>query len=1253
MRWVTATDLEQWANTRKAEEDLPLLIRRLVLASASQIGSLAFPGGDSIFRPGWDGQLHAESCSFPVPNGLSVWEFGKNKNAKKKANDDFEKRNKETPKKIRKETTFLFVTPRRWLYRKENKTKWAEEKARKGGWKKVTIIDADNLELWLEQCPGVSSWFARSIGKQPDGVEALVDFWRRVISDSEPELTPDIILAGRESLYGKFENWAEGVNQILRIRADTLDESLLLLCAWAQKAGGPTMEYLFANAVVVHDEEAWRQITATNRPLIFMPLFNRGHLGLGDLTGNAHWVVIPSGWDGKTQDGMIIAPWLEREQLRTALQSAGLEEIKARKLSNNSGRSLQVLMRQLAKAPERRSPPWATPDCAQALIPLLLAGRWNRNHEGDRKVVAELAGQPYAIVEDQLNQWIHTTDAPVRQYGDTYLLASPLDALSLLAPYLTQTAWDRYTTVLINLLSQRDPTLDLPSGHRWAGPIYGMEFSESKLMREGMVEQLVRLAGAEDRLRLVVHPSATSIGRHILSECLSPAGDIERWLSLQVHLPDLAEAAPDQFLDCLEFLLANEESARRLFDNANSLFSTSSIVYIMWAIERVRWFSEHLRRCAEALLKLNQLDPGGNSEPTPRTTFLETFCLREPANGEPFASQLPFLRSLGLDNPEAAWPLLVSLLPGPQMRLVKYPPQFREINSTPDIPETWGEYQSRVEHLLDLLFEIGGSQIQRRIDLVHVLSDLHPNGRTKVMESLEAFISSIDGHSLSTIPLYHQIMKLVRHHRAFSHTDWALHPQEIDRIEQLAISVEPSDPVEVFQWLFADIRPDLLWENGEENIKIRRIEAAKRIFEDGGVQSLERLAGTIDPSGLVGEAIAHLEINQDQRKAILLHFLNQPDVRALTIARSLVGELFRIEGLEIPAFIQRYATSLSDEEFAKFSLGLPSCSIVWDAVEERGEDAASTYWENGDLDRRNNPEEVVRAVKSMLRYHRVERAIYTIAFAHCPVPSDLVIGALKRLPEVLERLPNPIATNNFGYTVTSLFECLDRNNDVPIEKLVGLEIAHFPLIERRGRGYPAIKTHLKNNPGFFVELLKILYPPEDQEQQSEQEESTNGHDEALFHVAYRILNEFDSLPGLNGTNANNEQMLHSWIEQALDVADTVNRKEDAEKTIGGALARADINAAEPWPPEHVCNVLERYWSPQISSGFSGGAVAKPGFRYVGEGEPDAELSAQYAQWADQRRLTHPHVSQLLRSISEWFAQSSHRHRIEAEIRRQT
>ena len=149
----------------------------------------------------------------------------------------------------------------------------------------------------LDQTPAVAAWFARLIGKHPGGVEALDSFWQRAISDTEPRLTPEIILAGRERLCAAFENWVEGHDPILRIKADTREEALLLLAAWACQERGPAEDFLFANAIIVHTEEAWRQASDGLRPLILMPLMNRSPLGLGDATDRGHWIVVPSGWE--------------------------------------------------------------------------------------------------------------------------------------------------------------------------------------------------------------------------------------------------------------------------------------------------------------------------------------------------------------------------------------------------------------------------------------------------------------------------------------------------------------------------------------------------------------------------------------------------------------------------------------------------------------------------------------------------------------------------------------------------------------------------------------------------------------------------------------------------------------------------------------------------------------------------------------------------------------------------------------------
>jgi hypothetical protein len=50
---IAAPHLETWADTRNAQELLPILVRRLVSAK-SKTTQLSMPAGDSVGAPGWD-----------------------------------------------------------------------------------------------------------------------------------------------------------------------------------------------------------------------------------------------------------------------------------------------------------------------------------------------------------------------------------------------------------------------------------------------------------------------------------------------------------------------------------------------------------------------------------------------------------------------------------------------------------------------------------------------------------------------------------------------------------------------------------------------------------------------------------------------------------------------------------------------------------------------------------------------------------------------------------------------------------------------------------------------------------------------------------------------------------------------------------------------------------------------------------------------------------------------------------------------
>src|SRR5688572_15865165 len=109
MRWISATDLENWAKNLGARDDLPKIVSDLIRASAPDIASIRFPSGDKGQVRGFDGHLVSEVAALNVPLGRSLWEFGTNVDYQGKAKGDFDKRTEQLETSDQEETTYVFV----------------------------------------------------------------------------------------------------------------------------------------------------------------------------------------------------------------------------------------------------------------------------------------------------------------------------------------------------------------------------------------------------------------------------------------------------------------------------------------------------------------------------------------------------------------------------------------------------------------------------------------------------------------------------------------------------------------------------------------------------------------------------------------------------------------------------------------------------------------------------------------------------------------------------------------------------------------------------------------------------------------------------------------------------------------------------------------------------------------------------------------------------------------------------------------
>ena len=117
----TAEDLSRYANSYISRGVIPELVYHLVRQSISEGDVCRIPYGDSINQQGLDGVVECtyNDLSF-VPEGRSYWELGTGVGSKKKATDDLIKQTGQVAESVRRNTCFVFVTPR-------SSGKWGEE----------------------------------------------------------------------------------------------------------------------------------------------------------------------------------------------------------------------------------------------------------------------------------------------------------------------------------------------------------------------------------------------------------------------------------------------------------------------------------------------------------------------------------------------------------------------------------------------------------------------------------------------------------------------------------------------------------------------------------------------------------------------------------------------------------------------------------------------------------------------------------------------------------------------------------------------------------------------------------------------------------------------------------------------------------------------------------------------------------------------------------------------------------------------
>ena len=317
MRWINATHLSQWGESRDGQCGMPELIRRLIYAAMGPAAEVRFPSDESVQYSGWDGICTVATGVAPIPDGTSGWEIGaQRRGIGGKADGDFAKRSKDSLGLKRETTTFVFATPQRF----PGKDAWAAEKRALGLWRDVRVIDADDLVLWLETYPAVAQWLAVKIGRRPNGLLNLEEIWSEWTSATRTLLTEDVILTDRDDHSTAILKWLKGPPGLFSIQAEAPEEAIAFLYASISALPEPYRVFYWSRTVVAADENTARDLIGLGSPLIIV-LMNPDPGVARRLADDGHHVYTAHGPEAIACSHRLARPW--RHNIQTALVRAG------------------------------------------------------------------------------------------------------------------------------------------------------------------------------------------------------------------------------------------------------------------------------------------------------------------------------------------------------------------------------------------------------------------------------------------------------------------------------------------------------------------------------------------------------------------------------------------------------------------------------------------------------------------------------------------------------------------------------------------------------------------------------------------------------------------------------------------------------------------------------------------------------------------------------------------------------------------
>lgn len=1250
---IKARQIESWADSQlDARSHLPVLLRKLIHSTGNDLQSVDFPGYDNAQRKGNDGIVEAGAATPWVPEGKSYWEFGTDQRPSVKANSDYAARLKSIDPAERASTTYVFVTPRNWT----GKSDWEKQKNAVGDWKAVRVFDASDLEQWLEQSVPAQVWLADQIDLHVDGFETLEQAWLRWANASQPNLTPAIFAPSIAANQSRFKDWLEKPSEKpFVVAADSQDEALAFLACLFNDQELAKFKDL---AAIFTSSQRLKTLVQSSVPFIPIVSSENAERSLADAHQRLHCIVLRPR-NAVDREPEIALDLLSYDTFEHALKNMGIAEDEIPRLAMESGKSPTILRRRLSQNMAIKVPVWASDkEASRDLIPMALIGAWHSESEADREIISYVANQQYETTEQTLARLLLLDDSPAWSAGHYRGVTSKIDALFAVARAVTPADLNRFFEAAEYVLSETDPALDLPEKDRWAAALYGKKRDHSGALRNGICETLVILSVHGNNLfqkRLGIDIDAR-VG--ILVRALLAPLTLEKLLSQDHDLPQLAEAAPNTFLSIIEEDLQSDApivpSILKPVDS-NSFGASPSRTGVLWALECLAWKPQNLSRVSLILAQLSLHKIDDNWTNKPEASLKAIFRSWMPQTAASSVQRCTVLKMLVRRYPDIGWEICIEQIkPGSRFGSSSYRPRWRSDASGAGQVVTRKEMYDFQRYALDLLLDWPNHDEKTLGDLVESFSSMPEEDQLKVWKLIEGWTQKTSEQAKAALRERIRRFAFTRRGRQRK-----LKEAVRDRAKETYDLLRPNDPIIRHGWLFAEHwlqessdeieDEDLDYDKRTVRVDRLRREAMAEIWAEKGFEGIKKLLVDSGAAGTIGHYVMPCVADIESMNVFVRCCLDITGDLRNKAEWCLQGLLPASED-ELRAKLLMSATQkLSPEDTIRLLTCAPFNRTTWTLLGELGSEIRTGYWKGvAPCWERHTESELTEIIDQLLEVQRPRAAFHTVHYGF----KDVETSRLKRLMTEVATVNNE-PTDHYKlnrYYISEALISLDGRPGVTRDDMAQLEFLFIDALDDSKHGIPNLEKQIAESPALFVQAIALAYKRSDEGEDPPEWRVDNPEQRtAMARSAYSLLDQIKTIPGATDGRINVD-VLSDWITEVRRLCRECARADIGDQRIGQLLSKSPAGENEIWPCEPVCEVMEDVASPEIARGFNTGVYNSRGVHTrVEGGSQERELAAKYRAWAEQFRFEYPYVGSVLESIAQNYDREAGWHDTEADI----